>query len=293
MNTGRTLKPWAFATPKRLRPHRWAGALALLMILGAPATPDATPGQILYVKSEIANLREAPSRKARIVKKLRQGHKVIEFERRRRWVRVGMFDTSGRVGWVHGALLGPEPPGSRPAPPPPARQAKGAAPEKGPTKQKQKDPALHTFVVEVSGQPALKFEGRCRVVNPSGAIETGTFRGLVPARFTVTGKAASCTVRNRDLTGRMIVRLLVENRVIAARQTRAAFRWIRVRSAGPWGKAGAFRGGGIFNPAPTPSGKPKKAGPNLLSEPARSSGTAAARVSWPPGAAVGVRRIAP
>ena len=166
MNPGRTLKPWAFATPrlpesyggqaKRFRPHRWAGALALLMILGAPATPEATPGQILYVKSEIANLREAPSRKARIVKKLRQGHKVIEFERRRRWVRVGMFDTSGRVGWVHGALLGPEPPGTRAAPPPPAptRQAKGAAPEKGPTKQKQKDPALHTFVVEVSGQPA-------------------------------------------------------------------------------------------------------------------------------------------
>ena len=243
MNHGRTLKPWA-------------GALALLMILGAPATPDATPGQILYVKGEIANVRKAPSRKARIVKRLRQGHKVIEFERRRRWVRVGMFDTSGRVGWVHGALLGPEPPGSRPAPPPPAptRQAKE------PAKEKQKDPALHTFVVDVSGQPALKFEGRCRVVNQSGDIETGTFRGLVPARFTVTGKAASCTVRNRDMAGRMRVRLLVENRVIAARQTRAAFRWIRVRSAGPWGKAGAFRGGGIFNPVPKPSEKLKEAG---------------------------------
>ena len=272
MNTGRTLKPWAFATPrlpksyggqaKRLRPHRWAGALALLMILGAPATPEATPGQILYVKSEIANVRKAPSRKARIVKRLRQGHKVIEFERRRRWVRVGMFDTSGRVGWVHGALLGPELPGGRPAPPTPtpARQAKGAAEEKGPDKQKPKDPALYTFVIDVSGLATLKIEGRCRVVNKSGAIERGTFRGRVPARFTVTGQAASCTVRNRDMGGRMRVALLVGNRVIAARQTRAAFRWIRVRSAGPWGKAGAFRGGGIFNPVPTPSGKLKKAG---------------------------------
>ena len=245
MNYGRTLKPWAFA-------------LALLVILGAPATPDATPGQILYVKSEIANLRKAPSRKARIVKRLRRGHKVIEFERRRRWVRVGMFDTSGRVGWIHGALLGPELPGSRPAPPAPTRQAKG------PAKQKQKDPALHTFVVDVSGLPTLKFEGRCRVVNQSGAIESGRFRGSVPARFTVIGKAASCTVRNRDMAGRMRVRLLVGNRVIAARQTRAAFRWIRVRSAGPWGKAGAFRGGGIFNPVPTPSGKLKKAGARLI-----------------------------
>ncbi len=233
MNSGRTLKPWA-------------GALALLMILGAPATPDATPGQILYVKSEIANVRKAPSRKARIVKRLRRGHKVIEFERRRRWVRVGMFDTSGRVGWIHGALLGLKLPGSRPPPPPaPTRQAKGAVPEKG--------PALHTFVIDVSGLATLKIEGRCRVVNSQGAIERGRFRGSVPARFTVTGKAASCTVRNRDMNGRMRVRLLVGNRVIAARQTRAAYRWIRVRSAGPWGKAGAFRGGGIYNPVPTPS----------------------------------------
>ncbi|MCH7544254.1 MAG: SH3 domain-containing protein [Proteobacteria bacterium] len=268
MNTGRTLRLWAFATPKRLRPHRWAGALALLMILGAPATPDATPGQILYVKSEIANVRKAPSRKARIVKRLRHGHKVIEFERRRRWVRVGMFDTSGRVGWIHGALLGPELPGTRPPPPPPAptRQAKGAAPEKGSAqekgsaKQKPKDPALYTFVIDVSGLPTLKIEGRCRVVNASGVIERGTFRGWIPARFTVTGQAASCTVRKRDFSGRMVVKLLLGNRVIAARQTRAAFRWIRVRSAGPWGKAGAFRGGGIFRPVPTPSEKLKEAG---------------------------------
>ena len=40
MHYGRTLKPWAFA-------------LALLMIVLAPVTPDATPGQIHYVKSEI------------------------------------------------------------------------------------------------------------------------------------------------------------------------------------------------------------------------------------------------
>lgn len=264
MNTGRTLKPWA-------------AVLALWMILGAPATPDATPGQILYVKSEIANVRKTPSRKARVVKRLRQGHKVIEFERRRRWVRVGMFDTSGRVGWIHGALLGPEPPGSRPVPPPaPARQAKGTAPEKGPAKEKPKDPALHTFVIDVSGLATLKIEGRCRVVNQSGAIESGTFRGSVPARFTVTGQAASCTVRNRDMNGRMRVRLLVGNRVIAARQTRAAFRWIRVRSAGPWGKAGAFRGGGIFRPVPKPSEKLKEAGARrigLLEEPVRVSVT--------------------
>lgn len=226
----------------------WAGALALAMILGAPQTPDATPGQILYVNSEIANLRQAPNAKARIVMRLRQDHKVIEFERRQGWVRVGMFDTSGRDGWIHGALLGPEPPGALPPAPPPAPAVEAKEPAK------PKDPALHTFVIDVSGLATLKIEGRCRVVNRSGAIERGRFRGSVPARFTVTGKAASCTVRNRDMDGRMRVRLLVGNRVIAARQTRAAFRWIRVRSAGPWGRAGASRGGGIYRPVPKPSG---------------------------------------
>lgn len=227
----------------------WTGALALLVILGTPATADATPGQILYVKSAIANVRAAPSRKARILKKLRRGHKVIEFERRRRWVRIGMFDTSGRVGWIHGALLGPEPSGRRPPPrPAPTRQAQA------PTEQERRAeaPARHDFTVEVSGLPTLRFEGRCRVVNDEGAIESGTFTGAVPARFTVTGRAASCTVRSRELGGRMRVRLLSGDRIIAQRQTRAAFRWIRVRSAGPWGKAGAFRGGGIFNPVPKP-----------------------------------------
>ena len=97
------------------------------------------------------------------------------------------------------------------------------------------------------------------MVNASGVIERGTFRGWIPARFTVTGQAASCTVRKRDFSGRMVVKLLLGNRVIAARQTRAAFRWIRVRSAGPWGRAGAFRGGGLFRPVPTPSEKPKEA----------------------------------
>ena len=204
----------------------WACGLALLMILGTAATPDAIPGQIVYVQSKGAEVRAEPNRKAQVIAQLRRGQKVIEFERRSGWVRIGMFDTSGRDGWVHGPLLRPEPPGSRPAPPPPTPTAQA------------KEPALHTFVIDVSGRPRLRIKGRCRVVNKSGAIESSTFRGSVPAQFHVIGTAASCTVRNRGGTGLMRVRLLVGNRVIAARQTRAAFRWIRVRSAGPWGKAG-------------------------------------------------------
>ncbi len=222
-NVGLVLNCWRTRT-------LWACGLALLMILGTAATPDATPGQIIYVQSKGAEVHAEPNRKAQVIAQLRRGHKVIEFERRSGWVRIGMFDTSGRDGWVHGPLLRPEPPGSRPAPPPPAPTAQA------------KEPALHTFVIDVSGRPRLGIRAWCRVVNKSGAIESGTYRGSVPAQFHVIGTAVFCTVRKRGWTGRMRVRLLVGNRVIAALQILDGYRWIRVRSAGPWGRAGAFRG---------------------------------------------------
>ena len=78
----------------------WACGLALLMILGTAATLDATPGQIVYVQSKGAEVHAEPNRKAQVIARLRRGHKVIEFERRSGWVRIGMFDTSGRDGWV-------------------------------------------------------------------------------------------------------------------------------------------------------------------------------------------------
>ena len=207
-NVGLVLNCWRTRT-------LWACGLALLMILGTAATPDATPGQIVYVESKGAEVHAEPNRKAQVIARLRRGHKVIEFERRSGWVRIGMFDNLGRDGWVHGPLLRPEPPGGRPA--------------KEPAKEKQKDPALDTFVIEVTGRPGVRIKGRCRVVNESGAtIESGTFRGTVPVQFRINGTAASCTVRNRGGTGLMRVELLVGKRVIAAQQTRAAKRWIRV-----------------------------------------------------------------
>ena len=217
-NVGLVLNCWRTRT-------LWACGLALLMILGTAATPDAIPGQIVYVQSKGAEVRAEPNRKAQVIAQLRRGQKVIEFERRSGWVRIGMFDNLGRDGWVHSPLLGPEPPGSRPAPPPPAPTAQA----KEPAKEKQKDPALDTFVLDVTGRPGVRIKGRCRVVYESGAIiESGTFRGTVPMQFRINGTAASCTVRNRGGTGLLRVELLVGKRVIAAQEIRAAKRWIRV-----------------------------------------------------------------
>ena len=158
-NVGLVLNCWRTRT-------LWACGLALLMILGTAATPDATPGQIVYVQSKGAEVRAEPNRKAQVIAQLRRGHKVIEFERRSGWVRIGMFDTSGRDGWVHGPLLGPEPRSTGGAKPPPslARQ------ELAKPKAKTKGPAVFTFKRKCPGSPDTPYEVKVRMELPPAPI---------------------------------------------------------------------------------------------------------------------------
>ena len=144
----------------------WACGLALLMILGTAVTPDATPGQIVYVQSKVAEVRAEPNREAQVITRLRRGNKVIEFERRSGWVRIGMFDTSGRVGWVHGSLLGPEPRSTGGAKPPPslARQ------ELAKPKAKTKGPAVIGFGRKCPGSPDTPYEVKVRMEMPPASI---------------------------------------------------------------------------------------------------------------------------
>jgi hypothetical protein len=83
--------------------ERWTIATAALALfltaLGAGIAP-ATPGDILLVEADEAFLRAAPQANAREILRLRAGHRLIEFERRGAWIRVGVFDAVGKVGWV-------------------------------------------------------------------------------------------------------------------------------------------------------------------------------------------------
>ena len=103
-------------------------ALALAMLTGllwaaASAPVSATPGEIHVVKVAVANLRAGPGTGTKVIERLRRGHRVMEFERRGDWLRVQRMGTVGREGWLHGALVGPEPAPDQPAPaPPPAAQ---------------------------------------------------------------------------------------------------------------------------------------------------------------------------
>ena len=94
----------------------------------------------------------------------------------------------------------------------------------------------------VSGSPALKFLGRCRVLDHEGRDKRVDFGGLVPKHVALTGSALSCRVRKEDFFGRLRVALQEQGRVIARAKTTAPFNHVRVRSAGPWGPAAGIRG---------------------------------------------------
>jgi hypothetical protein len=97
------------------------------------------------------------------------------------------------------------------------------------------------FLIAIDGTPAISFRGECTVI-VEGTTESVEFRALVPKSYVVEGTAASCTVQKMDSFGRLDVRLMIAEEVIAQADTRASFNWVRVRSDGPWGPARGVRG---------------------------------------------------
>lgn len=61
--------------------------------------------EILVVVKDKVNLRDGPSIDHPIVLQLEQGQELMEFKREGRWVHVGAYGTSGKIGWVHQRLV--------------------------------------------------------------------------------------------------------------------------------------------------------------------------------------------
>ncbi len=198
----------------------------------------ATPGDVLVVDIEQADLRTAPDPTAPALLRAPRGLRLIEFERRGGWVRVRVFGRLGKDAWIHESLVSRKPLSGQglvlPRIPTPAESEPPV----------EEDPATgrRSFLLVISGSPALKFRGRCRVLDHQGRDERVDFGGLVPRHIVLTGSALSCRVRKEDFFGRLRVALQEQGRVIAHAKTTAPFNNVRVRSAGPWGPAGGIRG---------------------------------------------------
>ncbi len=61
---------------------------------------------LIVIKDKV-NLRDGPSIDHPIVLTLQQGQELMEFKREGKWVHVGAYGTSGKIGWVHERLVGP------------------------------------------------------------------------------------------------------------------------------------------------------------------------------------------
>lgn len=70
------------------------------------ATTGVPPSDTLFVLKERVNLREGPSVEHAIVLQLNVGQELMEFKRDGKWVHVGAYGTSGKIGWVHSTLVG-------------------------------------------------------------------------------------------------------------------------------------------------------------------------------------------
>ena len=70
-------------------------------------TGQISSEEILVVVKDKVNMRDGPSIDYPIVLELGLGQELMEFKREGRWVQVGAYGTSGKIGWVHQRLVGP------------------------------------------------------------------------------------------------------------------------------------------------------------------------------------------
>ncbi len=217
-----------------------AGPLAALG-LGVGAA-GAAPGEQFAVKAAGVVLRAEPRGDAEAVMTLTPEHRLVEFERRGGWVRVGVFREVGAFGWVAAADLEvvprDVPPQTPPAPVEPTSPGPGAAPP---------------YLLAIGGTPAVQYRGTCILVGADGSERTVPISGSIPYSYRLVSETASCWVRKWDYFGRMTTRLSRGERVLAELTTSGPFNLIWIRSDGPWGPARALLRGGLV-----PKSSPKR-----------------------------------
>ncbi len=227
--------------------ERWTIATAALALfltaLGAGIAP-ATPGDILLVEAGEAFLRAAPEATARVILRLRAGHRLIEFERRGAWIRVGVFDAVGKVGWVRQDLVAGREPESATLNLPEMLRGPGAAqPDLAPVAAPPgATEFLATFRLALTGSTALRYVGTCDLIGPDGRSRPRKIAGLVQTEIEFLATAILCRVHKQDSRGRLRATLRRAGVLIAEAETKAPFNHVYVRSMGPWGKAKGVRG---------------------------------------------------
>jgi hypothetical protein len=227
--------------------NRWRCATAAVALaltaLGAGAAP-ATPGDILLVEADEASLRAAPEAAAPVILRLEAGRRLIEFERRGAWIRVGVFGAVGKVGWVRRDRAAGREPESVGLDLPEVMRGPGAArPDPAPLPAPPATAELPAvFRLFLTGSAALKYAGHCNLIGADGRSRRRKIAGLVRTEIEFLATAILCRVHKQDSRGRLRATLRRAGVLIAEAETAAPFNHVLVRSAGPWGVAKGVRG---------------------------------------------------
>ncbi len=72
-------------------------------------TAGGSSVEALFVLKDLVNMRQGPSIEHPVVLRLEKGQELMEFKRDGKWVHVGAYGTSGKIGWVHERLVGKTP----------------------------------------------------------------------------------------------------------------------------------------------------------------------------------------
>lgn len=76
---------------------------SIAIILVAPAVSG--PGDIYYVDTLQAEIREGPSSDSEIKFIIAIGRKLVEFDRENGWIHVGVDKTGGKDGWIEASKV--------------------------------------------------------------------------------------------------------------------------------------------------------------------------------------------
>lgn len=216
---------------RRCRTTLAALLLALVSLAAAAGAALASPGQDLRTVEAGAELRAEPRSDAEVLLALTPEHRLVEFERRDGWIRIGVFGGSPTFGWVAADQVVPV--------------ARTAALPAAPVEVLEAEPdaaPARIFRLAVTGSPAVLYRGDCRLVGAAGDEKSFKFSGYIPETRAFEGGALSCVVQKWDSIGRLNVRLYDDEALVAHQTTGAPYNYLRVRSDGPWGAAAAVRG---------------------------------------------------
>jgi len=214
------------------------GCLLILVLFLAPPA-QAASGSLWLVGEGGVELLSAPADGAPALTALSGGRRLMEFERDGPWLRVAVMGAVGLEGWVLAKDLEESLSRRDDDIPAPLPGAPAGDEDQGP---ERRDVGESHFRLAVEGSPALAFGVKCSLYGAGGAVRTLRYEGFVPKRYGFRGTAIACLVSKQDARGRLDARLSNQTGSLAKALTTAPYNYVRLRSAGPWGRAKGTRG---------------------------------------------------